>query len=143
VIQSYAAWSTDYVVLEWKKHDPVELSADLTLSNFKLKGFHTMPKMERSSVGNFSSIQCVFCLKENLAITSCRFMYLVERLWISFCLGENSLDARVSLAITTILTMVTQINGINQSSPPVSCIKALDVWTGTCLIFVGMMRLVL
>jgi hypothetical protein len=63
--------------------------------------------------------------------------------WISFWLGENFLDARVSLAITTILTMVTQIYGINQSSPPVSCIKALDVWTGTCLIFVAMMRLVL
>ncbi len=36
------------------------------------------------------------------------------------------------------LTMVAQIYGINQAVPPVSYTKALDVWTGTCLVFIVM-----
>jgi len=32
--------------------------------------------------------------------------------------------------------MVAQIYGINQSVPPVSYAKALDVWTGVCLAFI-------
>lgn len=38
--------------------------------------------------------------------------------------------------ITTLLTMVMQISGINASLPPVSYIKAIDIWTMVCLIFV-------
>jgi membrane protein YdbS with pleckstrin-like domain len=33
--------------------------------------------------------------------------------WISFWLGENFLDARVSLAITTILTMVLEVGVVS------------------------------
>lgn len=56
--------------------------------------------------------------------------------WVSFWLDPNAIPARVSLGVTTLLTMATQISGINASLPPVSYIKAIDVWTGVCLAFV-------
>lgn len=56
--------------------------------------------------------------------------------WVSFWLDPNAIPARVSLGVTTLLTMATQISGINASLPPVSYTKAIDVWTGCCLTFV-------
>ncbi|XP_076059351.1 glutamate-gated chloride channel-like isoform X2 [Oratosquilla oratoria] len=56
--------------------------------------------------------------------------------WVSFWLDQNAVPARVALGVTTLLTMSTQISGINQSLPPVSYTKAIDVWTGVCLTFV-------
>lgn len=48
--------------------------------------------------------------------------------WVSFWLDPNAIPARVSLGVTTLLTMATQISGINASLPPVSYTKAIDVW---------------
>lgn len=56
--------------------------------------------------------------------------------WVSFWLDPNATVARVSLGVTTLLSMATQISGINASQPPVSYTKAIDVWTGVCLTFV-------
>lgn len=56
--------------------------------------------------------------------------------WVSFWLDPNAIPARVSLGVTTLLTMATSISGINSSLPPVSYTKAIDVWTGVCLTFV-------
>ena len=56
--------------------------------------------------------------------------------WVSFWLDPSATPARVSLVVTTLLTMATQISGINASLPPVSYVKAVDVWTESCLTFV-------
>ena len=56
--------------------------------------------------------------------------------WVSFWLDPNAVPARVSLGVTTLLTMSTQTASINNSLPPVAYTKAIDVWTGTCVMFV-------
>jgi anionic glutamate receptor len=56
--------------------------------------------------------------------------------WVSFWLDASAVPARVTLGVTTLLTMASQNSAINQSLPPVSYTKALDVWTGICLTFV-------
>jgi anionic glutamate receptor len=55
--------------------------------------------------------------------------------WVSFWLDQDAIPARVSLGVTTLLTMATQTSGINAALPPVSYTKAIDVWTGVCLTF--------
>ena len=58
--------------------------------------------------------------------------------WVSFWLDPNAVPARVSLGVTTLLTMSTQTASINNSLPPVAYTKAIDVWTGvrSCYILV-------
>ncbi|MCP9264122.1 Glutamate-gated chloride channel [Dirofilaria immitis] len=61
---------------------------------------------------------------------------LVVVSWVSFWLDKDAVPARVSLGVTTLLTMTTQASGINAKLPPVSYIKAVDVWIGVCLAFI-------
>ena len=56
--------------------------------------------------------------------------------WVSFWLNIDAIPARVSLGLLTVLTMTTTSAGANASLPKVSYIKAIDVWTSMCLIFV-------
>ena len=56
--------------------------------------------------------------------------------WVSFWLDQHAIPARVSLGVTTLLTMSTQTSGISAQLPPVSYTKAIDVWTGACQGFV-------
>jgi len=53
--------------------------------------------------------------------------------WVSFWLDPNAVPARVSLGVTTLLTMSTQTASINNSLPPVAYTKAIDVWTGVSI----------
>ena len=56
--------------------------------------------------------------------------------WVSFWLDLEATPARISLGVLTVLTMTTQSSSVHDSLPKVSYVKAIDVWTATCLIFV-------
>lgn len=61
---------------------------------------------------------------------------LVSLSWVSFWVDPNAVPARVSLGVTCVLTMTTQSSGTRATLPPVSYVKAIDVWMLVCLIFV-------
>ena len=55
--------------------------------------------------------------------------------WVSFWIDLESVPARISLGILTMLTITTQSSGQGRF-PAVSFTKAIDVWMSTCLVFV-------
>lgn len=60
-------------------------------------------------------------------------MLVVIVSWLSFFVDKNSAPARVSLGITTVLTMTTLIIGFGQGSlPVVSYVRALDLYLIVC-----------
>lgn len=91
-------------------------------------------------IGEYSCIKVELLFKREFSYyliqiyIPCSMLVIVS--WVSFWLDPNAIPARVSLGVTTLLTMATQISGINASLPPVSYTKAIDVWTGSCLTFV-------
>lgn len=76
--------------------------------------------------------------------------------WISFWIKPEAIPARVTLGkflkllfkyftskmillgVTSLLTLATQNTQSQQSLPPVSYVKAIDVWMSSCSVFVFM-----
>lgn len=56
--------------------------------------------------------------------------------WISFWIKPEAIPARVTLGVTSLLTLATQNTQSQQSLPPVSYVKAVDVWMSSCSVFV-------
>lgn len=56
--------------------------------------------------------------------------------WLSLFLPPESIPGRVTMAMTTLLTLAAMFGAVRQSTPKVSYVSALDIWMCTCIIFV-------
>jgi len=133
-------WTTEDLIFEWREIEPVQVPENMKLPRFIVEKVQTDFCSSNTTTGMYS------CLKVNLLFKREFSYYLIQIYvpccmlvivsWVSFWLDANAVPARVSLGVTTLLTMATQTTGINNSLPPVSYTKAIDVWTGVCLTFV-------
>lgn len=136
---SYGYTESD-LEFKWKSTDPVQVSTPLNLPRFALEHHDTAYCTSITSTGRYSCLRIDLIFKREFSYyliqiyIPCCMLVIVS--WVSFWLDPNAIPARVSLGVTTLLTMATQISGINASLPPVSYTKAIDVWTGVCLTFV-------
>ena len=48
---------------------------------------------------------------------------LVVVSWVSFWLDQDAIPARITLGVTTLLTVITSTHGINANLPPVAYTK--------------------
>uniref|UniRef100_A0AAN0N823 Glutamate-gated chloride ion channel n=1 Tax=Polyphagotarsonemus latus TaxID=1204166 RepID=A0AAN0N823_9ACAR len=133
-------YTTEDLVFNWKEKGPVQVTTNLHLPRFTLKQFNTNYCTSKTNTGEYSCINVDLIFKREFSYyliqiyIPCSMLVIVS--WVSFWLDPNAIPARVSLGVTTLLTMATQISGINASLPPVSYTKAIDIWTGLCLTFV-------
>ena len=92
------------------------------------------------SAGMFSSLKAELQMQRKVGFYFLQVfipsILLVILSWVSFWVDAQAVPARVSLGVTCVLTMTTQSSGIRQSLPPVSYVKAIDVWMFVCLLFV-------
>ncbi|CAL4148031.1 unnamed protein product, partial [Meganyctiphanes norvegica] len=139
LVASYGKTADDLALL-WKEHDPVQITRNLHLPRFSLQRFTTDYCNTKTNTGEYS------CLVVNMVYTR-EFSYyfltiyvpccmLVIVSWMSFWLDRNALSARIILVGISLSLMFWLAAGINQSLPPVSYTKAIDVWTGCCMTFV-------
>ncbi|KAG1699838.1 Glycine receptor subunit alphaZ1 [Nymphon striatum] len=56
--------------------------------------------------------------------------------WSTFWLDPSSVAARTTIGVTTLLALVTLTYSAVLVAPPVSYIKAIDIWIGICTLFV-------
>ncbi|GIY17000.1 glycine receptor subunit alpha-3 [Caerostris darwini] len=99
-----------------------------------------MLPIKKSIVSNFTCIEVLFTLERRLGyylfhtyIPTC---LIVIMSWISFWIRADAVPARVTLCVTSLLTLATQHAQSQKSLPPVSYIKAIDIFMSTCTLFV-------
>ena len=61
---------------------------------------------------------------------------IVVMSWVSFWLNRGAAPARVSLGVTTVLTMTTLINSVNAALPKISYMKSIDIYLFVCFFMV-------
>ena len=106
--------------------------------------WHTFPRNnthyriipQQSISGAFTCLQVSFTLGREIGFyllqTYIPSTLIVVLSWVSFWISSDSVPARISLGVTTVLTMTTQLSASQQSVPRVSYTKAIDVWMSTC-----------
>ncbi|XP_015425171.1 PREDICTED: gamma-aminobutyric acid receptor subunit delta [Myotis davidii] len=90
--------------------------------------------------GAFPRLSLYFHLRRNRGVYIIQSympsVLLVAMSWVSFWISQAAVPARVSLGITTVLTMTTLMVSARSSLPRASAIKALDVYFWICYVFV-------
>ncbi|XP_059082923.1 glutamate-gated chloride channel-like [Tigriopus californicus] len=138
-VASYG-WTTGDLQYIWKTLEPVQIVKDLHLPRFTLEKYISDYCNIKTNTGEYSCLTVDLTFKREFSYylltiyVPCCMLVIVS--WVSFWLDPNAVPARVSLGVTTLLTMSTQTASINNSLPPVAYTKAIDVWTGVCVTFV-------
>lgn len=132
---------TSDLELKWSEENPLELNKNFFLNGFKLTNY----SLEQSiayywQTGNFSRITVSFDLKREfghflLDIYIPGILFVVTS-WLSFWVEIPAAPARVTLSMTTMLTLVTSEKAIREKLPKVSYVHALDVWNVVCTGFI-------
>ncbi|XP_037786287.1 glycine receptor subunit alpha-2-like [Penaeus monodon] len=130
----------DLVKYRWLADRPIDLPEGLEIAQFELLGFSANATSHAYVTGNFSGLLAEFKLRRqsgyHVLQTYVPTILIVSISWVSFWLDPNAVPGRVTLGVTTLLTLTTLASGIRASLPPVSYVKAIDVWIGTCMLMV-------
>jgi len=139
-IASYG-WAKDDLVYVWKDASPVQLANNLSLpGGFQLGAFGSEYCDVVTTTGEYSCLRVKLLFARQLSFflvtvyVPCSMTVSVS--WMSFWLDHKAVPARVALGVTTLLAMSTTQASIQNSLPPVAYTKAIDVWSGVCVVFV-------
>ncbi|GIY54543.1 glycine receptor subunit alpha-2 [Caerostris darwini] len=139
VLGSYAQ-TTDQVVIQWRDESPITIEKEIEVPEF-----HVVPQAPGTfcrdidtGVFSFLNVSFVF-LRQNgyhLVQTYLPTFLIVMMSWVSFWVPVEAAPARVTLGVTTLLSLTTVASGIRSQLPPVSYAKAIDIWIGACSVMV-------
>ncbi|UMM40025.1 hypothetical protein L5515_016818 [Caenorhabditis briggsae] len=141
-ILSYAYPMTVLRLLWSEKEDvpAIDRNPDITMPDMSLKHIRTGYCNGTYATGEWSCMTAIFYVEREMMHhvmqTYVPTALIVVISWFNFWLEIDSAPARVSLSITTLLTISTQANAVKLALPEVSYMKAIDVWMGSCMAFV-------
>ncbi|RNA13243.1 gamma-aminobutyric acid receptor subunit beta isoform X16, partial [Brachionus plicatilis] len=114
----------------------VDVAPNIELPQLKYKEYKLIERQFRLSTGLYSRLTMKLFFSRSLGYFITQIYIpstlIVALSWVSFWLDRTAAPARVSLGITTVLTMVTFIWSTNASLPKISYIKGIDVYLVCC-----------
>ncbi|CAG01753.1 unnamed protein product, partial [Tetraodon nigroviridis] len=135
-------YSSEDIVYHWSESQQHVHGLDkLELSQFTITDYRFDTEMMNfKSAGRFPRLSLCFQLRRNRGVYIIQSympsILLVAMSWVSFWISQSAVPARVTLGITTVLTMTTLMVSARSSLPRASAIKALDVYFWICYVFV-------
>ncbi|XP_063080873.1 gamma-aminobutyric acid receptor subunit rho-3 [Cavia porcellus] len=146
-LESYA-YNEDDLMLYWKRgNKSLNTEEHISLSQFFIEEFSASSGLAfYSSTGWYCRLFINFVLRRHIFFfvlqTYFPAMLMVMLSWVSFWIDRRAVPARVSLGITTVLTMSTVITGVSASMPQVSYVKAVDVylWVSSLFVFLSVIE---
>lgn len=135
------AYNENDLMLYWKNGNDSLRTDEIALSQFFIEEFHPSYGLAfYSSTGWYNRLYINFILRRHIFFfmlqTYFPTMLMVMLSWVSFWIDRRAVPARVSLGITTVLTMSTIITGVSASMPQVSYVKAVDIYLWASFLFV-------
>ncbi|CAL4123048.1 unnamed protein product [Meganyctiphanes norvegica] len=132
--------TTSDLVFQWEPAVPLVVDDKIELPQLDLVSNTTGDCTQVYSTGNFTCLEVVFTFKRRLGYylfhTYVPTCLIVIMSWISFWIKPEAVPARVTLGVTSLLTLSTQHANSQKSLPPVSYIKAIDLFMSSCTVFV-------
>ncbi|KAG1654980.1 Glycine receptor subunit alpha-3 [Nymphon striatum] len=126
--------------LTWFKQDPVKLYRHLTLPQFQIVTATTSFCQEDFQLGEYSCLKAELHLSRNIGYHLVQnyipTTLIVVTSWVSFWIDVNAITARISLGVTTLLTIISKSSNIQANIPLVSYVKAIDIWIVVCITFI-------
>ncbi|KFD66363.1 hypothetical protein M514_05763 [Trichuris suis] len=137
-IESYGYSDAD-TKYRWLENKTVTMD-EVSLPQFYVAHFAMKNRTITLSTGDYSRLNVKFVFVRNIGFYLMQIyipsMLIVIISWVSFWIHRDASPARVSLGVTTVLTMTTLMTTTNASLPKVSYIKAIDIYLGTCFVMV-------
>ncbi|KAK4325598.1 hypothetical protein Pmani_003840 [Petrolisthes manimaculis] len=132
--------TTRELELEWYADSPIKMYRRFKLPQFEMKEIKPETCDQSFHIGNYSCLQAAFELRRNIGYHLVQ-SYLPTSLivvvsWVSFWLDVDAIPSRVTLGVTTLLTVCSESTSFRDKMPTVSYVKALDIWMGSCTAFV-------
>nr|XP_032835642.1 glycine receptor subunit alpha-2-like [Petromyzon marinus] len=136
-----ASYTERDLLLRWRVEQAIVLADDLSIPQFELDRRITLEDCtETYRTGLFPCLKATFTLSRQMGYYVTQVyvpsLLLVMVSWLSFWINKDPAPARVNLAATTILSMITKSTDSRSFLPKVSYATAMDVWMATCLVFV-------
>ncbi|KAK2716899.1 gamma-aminobutyric acid receptor subunit beta-like isoform X1 [Artemia franciscana] len=118
----------------------VEIDQTVTLPQFQVLGYRIKSFEVQLASGNYSRLACEIQFVRSMGYYLIQ-IYIPSSLivvisWVSFWLNRTATPARVSLGVTTVLTMTTLMSSTNAQLPKISYVKSIDIFLGTCFVMV-------
>uniref|UniRef100_A0A0K0E9H0 Ig-like domain-containing protein n=1 Tax=Strongyloides stercoralis TaxID=6248 RepID=A0A0K0E9H0_STRER len=138
-ILSYA-YNNQEMNIAWDSNEPITRNMDIVMADMRIVDISPGQCNGEFPTGTWSCVTAEFyVIREKMHHVMQFFVpatLIVVISWFSFWLDIESVAARISLSITTLLTLSTQANAARMALPEVSYLKAIDVFMGTCIVFV-------
>uniref|UniRef100_A0AC35UEV4 Ig-like domain-containing protein n=1 Tax=Rhabditophanes sp. KR3021 TaxID=114890 RepID=A0AC35UEV4_9BILA len=153
-LASYA-YTVEDITYFWKEENAIQLKDGLSnsLPQFVITNYSTSYCTSKTNTGEYSCLRFSFRMQRSfgnyllhlflpsgksisLSVSFFDLAMMVGISWISFYLDPTSVPGRVTLMITTLLTLTTKSSGVNAKLPPVNFLKAIDYWIMSCTFFI-------
>ncbi|CAB3408777.1 unnamed protein product [Caenorhabditis bovis] len=138
VFESYS-YNTASVSVEWMS-SPVTVMPEISLADFALSGIRTTRHTEVYKAGEWYrlTVEFEFSRKYGFYILQLYMPTYISLFisWIAFCIDTKALPARIVLGVNSLMSLTFQFGTIISSLPPVSYVKAIDLWMCTCVAFI-------